>query len=245
MGKKYHSPSSINTYLRCPRKYYLKYIERLQQKPSIYLVRGKAVHEAIARFSSLAINDLDDFESMKVALLGFLDAAWQKQREDIEKLSLPDEDLNQFYRESVVMLLGWLHRFRRESANGFRRPDTEVKLFSNRYRVMGIIDAIKKGNGQVTLVDYKTSKKDEITPDIKVQMGVYALLHQENFGVRPDVVAIDFLKSKTERRFRVTECLIEQAKDICRLIHQKTASMDKKDYPCTCGGYCQRDFVNA
>jgi CRISPR/Cas system-associated exonuclease Cas4 (RecB family) len=50
MPKKYQSPTSINTYLRCPRKYYLRYIKGLKSKPSIHLIRGKAVHETIAQF---------------------------------------------------------------------------------------------------------------------------------------------------------------------------------------------------
>ena len=40
MARKYHSPSSINTYLRCPRKYFYRYIRKLKDKPSIHLIRG-------------------------------------------------------------------------------------------------------------------------------------------------------------------------------------------------------------
>lgn len=245
MGRKYLSPSAINTYLRCPRKYYLKYIKRLAEKPSIYLVRGKAVHEAIARFCGLDIEDFSDFESMKAALLGFFDNAWRAQQAQIGRLKLPEETLTEFYRESAVMLLGWLQRYRSEASNGSTRPKVEVKLFSEKHRVMGIIDAIKQKNGRVTLVDYKTSKSDEITPDIRVQMGIYALLHADKFGRAPDMVALDFLKCRVERRFKVTEKLIQNAAIICQGMHQKTASEDERDYLCKCGGWCDRDFLGA
>ena len=56
MSKRFHSPTSINTYLRCPRKYYLRYIKGLKSKPSIHLVRGKAVHDAIAQFTEMSFD---------------------------------------------------------------------------------------------------------------------------------------------------------------------------------------------
>jgi len=66
---KFLSPTSINTYLRCPRKYYLKYIKGLKEKPSIHLIRGKAVHDAIAKFHKSETQDLKDFERVKIDLL--------------------------------------------------------------------------------------------------------------------------------------------------------------------------------
>ena len=38
------SPTSINTYLNCPRKFYLRYIQRLKSRPTIHLIRGQIVH---------------------------------------------------------------------------------------------------------------------------------------------------------------------------------------------------------
>ena len=50
--KRWLSATAINTYLRCPHKFYLRYIKKLKTKPSIYLFRGMAVHEALAEFNS-------------------------------------------------------------------------------------------------------------------------------------------------------------------------------------------------
>ena len=90
------------------------------------------------------------------------------------------------------MLSGWLERYARQGRRLFEKTSAEVKLFSKTYYVMGIIDAIENHNGMVMITDYKTSKKDDITPDIKIQMAIYALLYLEKFRVLPDVVAIDF-----------------------------------------------------
>lgn len=44
------SPTAINTYLSCPRKYYLRYIKKRRTKPSIHLIRGSLVHKTIHAF---------------------------------------------------------------------------------------------------------------------------------------------------------------------------------------------------
>jgi CRISPR/Cas system-associated exonuclease Cas4 (RecB family) len=108
---------------------------------------------------------------------------------------------------------------------------------------MGIVDAIFVNNGDTLLVDYKTSKKNEITQDIKVQLAIYALLYRENYRRMPDIVAIDFLKHQEERRFRVTEKLIQYAAQLCSDIHKKTVSNNEIDYPCQCGGWCDKEFI--
>ena len=108
---------------------------------------------------------------------------------------------------------------------------------------MGIIDAVFKDNGRILLLDYKTSKKNEITADIKVQLAVYALLYKEKFGRMPDIVAIDFLKHQEERRFRADHKLLQYAAQICCDIHKKTVSNNETDYPCRCGGWCEKEFI--
>ena len=123
------------------------------------------------------------------------------------------------------------------------KPETEVRLFSQRYRVMGIIDAIYKQNGKASLTDYKTSKKDELTQDIKVQMAIYALLYKENYGMLPDTIAIDFLKHEKAIPFKVTDEFSNHAIKICKEIHEKTSSVNEEDYPCKCGGWCEKDFL--
>jgi CRISPR/Cas system-associated exonuclease Cas4 (RecB family) len=237
------SPTSINTYLRCPRKYYLKYIKGLKEKPSIHLFRGKAVHDSIARFHRIDAKKFNTFEEIKIELLSIFNHAWLGQEEEIRKLKLPEEALNDYYYESAEMLIGWLKRHLKAIMNGQTKPETEVKLFSQSHRVMGIIDAVHRQNGKALLTDYKTSKKDELTQDIKVQMAIYALLYQENFGMLPDSITIDFLKLGSQATFRVTEQFIQYATKLCREIHEKTSSKNEEDYPCKCGGWCEKDFL--
>lgn len=230
-------------YRRCPRKYFLRYIRRQKQKSSIYLIRGSAVHEAIAGFHELKIESGRYPDRIKSTLLNLFNDAWLRHDDELKQLGLGDATIEQYYQESSEMLSGWLKRHRSQNWGHPKKTSAEVKFFSKTYYVMGIIDAIENHNGKVMITDYKTSKKDDITPDIKVQMAIYALLYREKFGAPPDIVAIDFLKTNRERRFRVTGRFIEYALELVTDIHRKTVSKDEKDYPCTCGGWCEKDFI--
>ena len=201
------------------------------------------MHEAIARFTkNFARFDLD-IEKMKLNIIGYFESAWQKCRPYIKRLRLSKQEINDFYDESVKMLIGWLKKHLSMGRKRIRSPESEVKLFSKKHRVMGIIDAIYNVNGRIYLVDYKTGKKDIVTDDIKVQMAIYALLYQENYKKMPHMVSINFLKTQTIRRFRITDKVIQYAINICERIHEKTISDVESNYPCTCGGWCTRDFI--
>ncbi|MFC1488948.1 RecB family exonuclease [Thermodesulfobacteriota bacterium] len=241
--KKYQSPTSINTYRRCPHKYYLRYIKKLKGKPSIYLVRGIAVHEALAKFYDQNISDVHDIERLKVTLQTLFHDAWSKQAYIINQLELSQAELAEFYNDSILMLMQWLNRYLNKASHTIVNPKTELKLFSKQHKLMGIIDAVYEHKGNIALIDYKTSKKDTVTDDIKIQMGIYALLYQENFGKKPAMVGVDFLKTGTKKFIRVNDSMIDSAKKICREIQIKTSSENIADYPCTCGGWCKKDFV--
>jgi hypothetical protein len=55
-------------------------------------------------------------------------------------------------------------------------------------------------------------------------------------------VAIDFLKQHHERRFAFNAKLIDHAKNVLAFIHRRTASTSEKDYPCKCGGWCEKNL---
>jgi ATP-dependent exoDNAse (exonuclease V) beta subunit len=188
----------------------------------------------------MKIHEIGKLKMMKRTLLDLFEKNWQKQKNEIQKLRLDDKTIREFYIESQQMLLGWLKRYLRKRHS---RPKTEIKLFSKTHKVMGIIDAIFTDNGRILLLDYKTSKKNEITQDIKVQLAIYALLYKENYGKMPDIVAIDFLKHQEEKRFRANKKLIQYAAQICSDIRKKTISDNEKDYPCQCGGWCEKEFI--
>ena len=241
--KRWLSPTAINTYLRCPRKFYLRYIKKLKSKPSIHLYRGMAVHEALAEFQSAPIAPNEGQIEKAMRLKELFQRAWQRLEPEMDEAGIDKYEQKKFHQESTFMLDGWLRN--QESSGPFQpRPKAEVKAFSKKHMLMGFMDAVFEGPRGVVIVDYKTSKSDRLTPEIERQLYLYALLYQDRFGKKPFQVMAEFLKTGAKRGFVPTQGMIDHTARLVTDIHQKTASMDESEYPCECGGWCERDFIH-
>ncbi|MBU4599121.1 MAG: PD-(D/E)XK nuclease family protein [Proteobacteria bacterium] len=243
--KRILSPTAINTYLDCPHKFYLRYIKRLKTKPSIYLIRGNVVHRVLARFNqhspqtghSLAL------VQMQRTLLRDLAQEWQRSLPSLQALGLSEEQLRQFELESQLMLINFAAWKQRNPTLLVTRY--EARLVSKKLGLLGIVDAIHDIGGEPIVVDYKTSRRPEITPEIERQAAIYALLYGEFFGRPLEEVWIHFLASEGDpEAIRVDDALLHYARTLVESTHQNTISEQEEDYPCTCGGRCERDFIN-
>ena len=149
---------------------------------------------------------------------------------------------DKFKAESTTMLHQWLRN--QESRGSFQpKPKAEVKVFSKKHMLMGFIDAVLDSPRGVVITDYKTSKSDRLTQDIERQLCIYALLYQDRFAKKPYQVLAEFLKTGQKRGFIPTQGMIDDTARLVADIHHKTQSMEASDYPCTCGGWCERDFI--
>jgi CRISPR/Cas system-associated exonuclease Cas4 (RecB family) len=79
-------------------------------------------------------------------------------------------------------------------------------------------------------MDYKTSNKDELSPDYKLQLGIYALLYKLKYNKTPARVGINFLKFG-EKVVDVDDALLEHAKTQIVYVHEMTVSNHVNDYP--------------
>ena len=241
--KRILSPTAINTYLSCPRKYYLRYIKRLKTKPSIHLLRGSIVHKAIHEFHKNQPRIFHELPQGMVSheLLSKFNQQWEKAEEQLNALELADEQIEFYYEDSRQMILNFWRWFCKRDVTPADR--SEVRLFSKNLGLMGIIDAVHTSGEKVTLIDYKTSKYAKITNDILRQAAIYALLYQDKYNIVPDVVGIHFLKEEGDPQpVQIDEEILEYAKITIESIREKTNSKSEEAYPCTCGGYCDRDF---
>jgi len=108
------------------------------------------------------------------------------------------------------------------------------------YLIRGRADMIDRNKDPPMIIDWKTNKSMEMTADIKRQLIIYALIYETVFKVRPDV-AVHFLMFKDGfKPFKVTDKAIEAIKADILKTHHNTQSVDKSDYPCTCG-WCNKD----
>ncbi|MDD5253813.1 MAG: PD-(D/E)XK nuclease family protein [Candidatus Nanoarchaeia archaeon] len=246
MPREYHSASSINMYKQCPRRYYYQYIKGFPTKKSIHLVRGNIVHSVLEDFFKVDINQIskENFEfELKMLALELLKKHWVDNKTDIFE-SVPFKEKIGFYFEETRDMIGsWVNDLLDklnpdDLINSFNKlkPKTEVEVISNKYKIRGYIDAVYDEEG--IIVDYKTSNKEYITPEYKLQLALYSLLYLEKYGKMPSKAGINFLRFG-EEFIDVDKALIDYAKSEVKKIHELTQSDDVKDYPKCQGALCK------
>ncbi|HLC63163.1 MAG TPA: PD-(D/E)XK nuclease family protein [Candidatus Nanoarchaeia archaeon] len=248
------SPSSINTYKQCPRKYYYSYIEKIPGKENIYTVRGGIVHKALEHFFNINVDMLNEENYdiiLRVVIMNLFNSGWRENIGKInELLNHNPRIIEHYYYESMKMINNWfdifIARLKNEMINkdvqdGFiaLKPRTEQKLVSESFSVQGYIDAVYDDSSGVKLIDYKTSRKGGISEEYKLQLAIYSLLYKENRDKAPGKVGIFFLGDGREQWIDVDDSLIKKAEDECNEMKEKTKSKDKKDYIRKPSGLCK------
>jgi ATP-dependent exoDNAse (exonuclease V) beta subunit len=246
------SPSSINTYKQCPRKYYYSYIEKLPSRPSIHLVRGKIVHSVLENFFKIHVSKLPESNALfvlKVFINDMIEQYWRKEHKELSSLGLTNPQLDFYHIETKDMINNWFGNFAKKMQtemnahslpDSFNRltPKTEIEYKSENYGIRGFIDAIHEKDGKIALMDYKTSKAPKISREYRLQLALYALMYHETHQKMPNHVGIDFLKFG-EQMMNVDEELVNHAKFEAELIHMNTATTKKEDYPQKPGPLCK------
>ena len=115
MAPRIQSPSSINTFKQCSRKYYYQYILKIKTDiVSIHLERGKIVHEALEDLFKIDISNMDkdyyEFE-LKTLLQSLFKQKWNNAKTKLEKIDLTPEQLEFYFRESLLMINNWFNNF--------------------------------------------------------------------------------------------------------------------------------------
>jgi len=248
--KRMHSPSSINTYKQCPRKYYYNYIEKLPTTANIHQLRGTIVHKALENFYEISLIDLAELEKFDITqinqhfqrfIIQLFYEEWKRKLPELQALPLEKPQLQFYYDESIAMLSLWLREYMKSLKTALTgktliqafenlRPQREQQYKNEQLNVKGFIDAIFKDGKEITLLDYKTSKNPEITEEIKLQLAIYALLYFETHRTLPTKVGAFFLKHG-EKFLHVDDELLQLAKLECEIMELNTQSSEKTDYP--------------
>ena len=252
--RRIESASSINTYKQCPRKYYYRYIEQLPDKPNIHAVRGNIVHSALEHFFKIDPKKIgEDFiKDLSLKLDKLFDLFWVQNKEKLIELGMPVEELNEYYIDSRQMLNSWIRKFAKKvkekqvelhtesiaEAFSALTPEVEMEFASSNIGIKGFVDAIYQEGNEIKVVDYKTSRKDIITPEYTLQAGIYAVLIQEARQMLPSIVSFDFLKGET-KDVVVDEELIKATLFEVEQIHASTDSDDARDYMRKPSGLCK------
>jgi len=246
------SPSSINTFRQCPRKYYYNYIAKLPTTPSIHLVRGKCAHSALEDFFTLnpdVIHAENYAFELQTILIELFRKHWQKSGKQLSVLRLSEGRLQMYFVETIKMLKNWVELFTVKLEEkmedmafdeAFRSltPITEKMYAHKELGVRGFVDAIHEEEDGVTILDYKTSSKSVITEDYRLQLGIYALMYHKTHGEMPSKVGVHFLRTD-EQLIDVDQELLDFAYREILFIHENTQSKDISEYQRKPSGLCQ------
>lgn len=247
MVREFESPSSFNTYMMCPRKYYWSYVIGISTRDSIALIRGSMVHKVLENLWE----DKDKFdyshpekliESMTGILQGKFSATWRRTRK-IKNLGLSPEIIQETYDDSMNMMKNFSVDVVTEMVERYpdmdlrdavsqHTPEVEVWMRSPSLGVRGSADVIRFDGEDIEIIDYKTSKKTSVTKDNKLQLGIYALLYEETNGKLPKRVGIHFVKKENGLKWvEVTPEFIEDTKKQILELRKKMESDNIEDYP--------------
>ncbi|HLC81948.1 MAG TPA: PD-(D/E)XK nuclease family protein [Candidatus Nanoarchaeia archaeon] len=255
MPKRVESPSSINTFKQCKRKYYYQYLEKLPTVSNIHQVRGNIAHSTLENFFDLDSSQLNEENypaKLKETAQKLFLHHWKLKQAELDKLGL-HQDLKIFYfEETMLMIMNWVNHLindldllRQKKNCSIQQafleltPLREQEYRSDNYSVRGFIDAVKQIGNEVHIIDYKTNSSFDLKDENKLQLAIYSLLYFEKHGKLPSKVGIFFLRHKL-KLITVDEQLMDLARTEIKLIHTHTSATEKKDdYPKTITSLCK------
>jgi diguanylate cyclase (GGDEF)-like protein len=232
---KYFSSAALSTYLQCPYKFKLLYIDRVgtaYKKPQPYHSFGNTIHKVLAEF--FKITNLQERTIDK--LLSLLETFWIS-----EGYSTKEQEAE--YKHNAVYLL----------RNFFANNDVTISpLFTEEFfrvniedfYLTGKIDRIDEIQGGVEIIDYKTGgyilTPEELNEDL--QMNIYALCCWEKYKLFPKIVSQIFLQHNQKVSVIKTPEVLQEIKqyviDIVRRIYSDEKFLPVENKLCP---YC--DFL--
>lgn len=237
------SPSSINTYLKCPREFYLTYIKRLPRGKSRHLVKGTVVHDVLEEFYACYE------ESMEARVDRLFEEVWQDNLKEWNSLKLSVEETRQEREDCRRILLlhvallqikmdglieGGKAKNKREAFRYLSPSFKELWIEDKELGLCGYIDRVDVDfNGNTKICDYKTSKKYGLgmPEDYRLQCGIYALLYYRDTDILPETVSINYLRYGEEPSIFVTPSLVQDTLQKVQFVRDNTYSRELEDYP--------------
>ena len=255
MAKRVESPSSINTFKQCPRKYYYQYIAKLPVLPNVHQVRGNIAHSTLEHFYNLDVSSFTEENyilKFRESIQKLFVHQWNQYQSKLKDLHLNQDQVQFYFEETMLMLMNWTNHFIEDlgacmqhkqlsiqDAFLYLTPLREQEYTSDNYSIRGFIDAVHHLDDEVHLIDYKTNASLEVKDSIRLQLAIYSLLYQEKNGKPPSKVGIFFLRHKL-KLVKVDEELLDLAKREIELIHAHTSTKENiTDYPRCTGPLCK------
>ena len=235
------SPSKINTYHKCPREFYYKYIAQMPEKKTIHLFRGTLVHAVLEDLFKKQFRNFTAWEKGNPAewMEEQFQTRWAKDidsktwlselhtADEMAAMKLETQELLQNFVGSVNKKLNemvtWkIYKSKWQAWNSVAPKYAEKWVKSKDYAVIGIVDAVCSDfDGGTTLLDYKTSKRygPYLPEDYYRQLIIYAFLYTLEMGEMPNFVGVSYLRFDDTFYVKVNQGVLDEAKEIIMYVH--------------------------
>ena len=219
----YISPSRLNTWLKCPVAFKMRYIEGIRSRTTPSLFLGKAVHaglECFYRHRHVGV----DLEASDVVQR--LDACWEALIAEDNMTFVGTDDESKLKDKAVELIRAYLGQRGDEPApmavettlqesliDPFTGEDLGIPL-------LGIVDLIVPGDDGAVVVDFKTAAKSGPPTEKvhEVQLSGYSYL------------------------YRAATQQIESGLQIRSLVKTKTPKIEYREYPARTDSQLRRFF---
>ena len=208
------SPSKINTFRKCQREFYYKYIAKLPEQKTIHLFRGSLVHAILEDLFKIQFKTFKAWEtgSPQEWILEQFESGWADKidsqkwlwdvhtSEEIAAMRVETHDILVNFVAAVDKKLNemveWkIYKNKWQAWNSVAPKYAEKWVKSQKYNVIGIVDVVCNDfDGGTTLLDYKTSKRygPYLPDDYYVQLIIYAFLYTLEMGDMPNFVGVSY-----------------------------------------------------
>ncbi|MBU1026905.1 MAG: ATP-dependent helicase [Candidatus Margulisbacteria bacterium] len=176
----YLSFYQIDDYLTCPLKYKYVHILRVPMLPNHMILYGSALHKAAQAYNLAKLNKQKFTERDLLSVLennwsaeGFISREHEEQR-----LAAAKKALNLFYRKE------------KKSKRKIKFAEESFSIAKENVIIRGRFDRVDEQQGNIHIVDYKTSEIKEQPGAEKrakqsLQLSIYALAWLEKYGKLP------------------------------------------------------------
>lgn len=205
--------SKASTYNKCPAKYKYRYIDKLPEEPSYYLVFGSIFHEAIKsvienafKYHLLEMLDVFDVEAETNSILNTTlktDSDYALSAEDTNTLKRMIENTYKRYVESSF-INGYL--VKSEENISIYKSDLPITVGLHTYYPVfrGRIDIVLEKEKEIKIVEMKTGsnssfvEKDENISEERMQAVLYAEAYARNKNIGKEQINVEIYYPKED-----------------------------------------------
>ena len=156
------SKSKINTYKKCPREFKYIYVDSFESEPNEYMQLGLDVHKIAENVGNILKDRSDIVED---DIIDAFERSYIESKFDITKHM---ENLFFFFKDVIN--------------EGYIIFGVEDYIYDKEHNINGIIDIILEDpdDGDLIIIDYKTSKSKAIT-DYRLELCMYRTLIEHKY----------------------------------------------------------------